>query len=848
MKMHGWFATLTVPFLLAVTLEAQVPDAESGRLELVGGGTSGSAGTPILEGRGAPWIDARFSTAISRARAGAAGVLVVGPLGASVYLPSYDATLYVLPPYLVENFVVDDTGEAGPLTLLDPVPPELSLASYVVQAGVLDPGATGGIAFTAGLRVRFGGRRATALFPSPHYPTGDRPYGSAVADFDADGALDLATINYGSDDLTLRFAAFGPELGATVTMPVGNAPTSLTVADVNVDGRVDLVVGRSETPRLLVLPGLGDGTFGPAITFDTPSTPQEIVILDFDRDGELDAVLTAGGVTVHSGIEDGSSPHPASYPAGGAIEGMAVVDLDGNGALDILAATNADQLAFLRGSRFGTLEMPVVTPVAGGVQDLAVADFDGDGHLDAAVVCRPVQRTRVYMYHGDGRGGFVAGVWFNIAVGLRGRVETGDLNEDGIADLVLADDTGSTVLVAVGYGDGSFADCVPYSVGRNPRSLLLRDLDGDDVLDLLVTEELTDGVTLLHGAGDGTFRQSPVAAASRPMCAVIEDFDRDGMYDLAVGNDTDDTVTLYRGQEDGSLAAGGEWATSCSASRITAADFDGDGHVDFAVVGSSDSMVAVCLGGGDGTFDLSRLSAGTTGTGSLVEFAVADLNGDDVLDVVTTQGGPTDGAASLLGLGDGYFSAPVHFTPGPHPKGVALGDLNGDLLIDAVFATRYAGTVCVQLGLGTGAFAPAVEYPVAPTGLDHVVVDDFDGDGFLDVVAAHSWSGIYLLRGTGSGGLGTPELLLAEQGGPLAVGDLNGDTFLDLAAADRGDGLMWVLPGRGNGTFGEALAFATGDQPEGIAIGDLDRAGFADFALPRLGAGEVRLLLNRLAD
>src|SRR5438128_5303223 len=85
--------------------------------------------------------------------------------------------------------------------------------------------------------------------------------------------------------------------------------------------------------------------------------------------------------------------------------------------------------------------------------------------------------------------------------------------------------------------------------------------------------------------------------------------------------------------------------------------------------------------------------------------AVADLNGDGHLDLVTANTSSGD-VSVLLGNGDGTFQAARNFAAGAGPFGVAVGDFNGDGKLDLAVVNQRSGDVSILLGRGDGTFAP----------------------------------------------------------------------------------------------------------------------------------------------
>src|SRR5262249_230702 len=148
--------------------------------------------------------------------------------------------------------------------------------------------------------------------------------------------------------------------------------------------------------------------------------------------------------------------------------------------------------------------------------------------------------------------------------------------------------------------------------------------------------------------------------------------------------------------------------------------FNGDGKLD-VVLGAA--AVYLLRGNGDGI-----LQTATTITGGTGPVVVGDLNGDGRLDLVTIS--PYSGFVPLnvtLGNGDGTFQASQYFDPADSgPYQVALADVNGDGKLDIVTANYQGGTASVLLGNGVGTFQAARSFATGPTPYA-LAVADFNG-------------------------------------------------------------------------------------------------------------------------
>jgi hypothetical protein len=82
----------------------------------------------------------------------------------------------------------------------------------------------------------------TGFQPAVSYTAGTAPLVIALADFNGDGKLDVASGNWGSYDVTILLGDGAGGLGAPISVPLGARPTTIATGDLNGDGKVDLVV------------------------------------------------------------------------------------------------------------------------------------------------------------------------------------------------------------------------------------------------------------------------------------------------------------------------------------------------------------------------------------------------------------------------------------------------------------------------------------------------------------------------------------------------------------------------------------------------------------------------------
>jgi len=260
---------------------------------------------------------------------------------------------------------------------------------------------------------------------------------------------------------------------------------------------------------------------------------------------------------------------------------------------------------------------------------------------------------------------------------------------------------------------------------------------------------------------------------------------------------------------------------------LATADVNEDGLPD--LVASAGDDLAVLLGGGLGLFEPATLTPLEHPPGAV---ALADVDGDDTIDVVTASADGT--VLILLGDGTGAFALGGAFPTGTSPSDVVVGDLTADGVPDV--ATADGDGLSILVGDGAGGLYAPLHLPVGD-GCRRVVAGDLDLDGALDLAfTRNSWgdySGFGVLLGDGAGGF-SPMVTYTTwlEPGDLALGDLNSDCLPDLVATDHleGDAEVSVFLGDGTGvlTAASRTIFSHDLDASGLAVADLNRDGRDD--------------------
>jgi hypothetical protein len=313
-------------------------------------------------------------------------------------------------------------------------------------------------------------------------------------------------------------------------------------------------------------------------------------------------------------------------------------------------------------------------------------------------------------------------------------VAAGDLDGDGIADIVTANRNSNSVTICMNDGYGSFGSHVDISAGGNPHACVIADFDGDLDMDIAVANRLSSGtVTVLENDGYGGFTVESTYGAgggTTDLCAA--DFNADGWLDIATANADDDNVTILLNDNTGHFTFEDHYPVG-DASSVATADLNIDGKFDLVVSSWADKKVSILLGNGDGTFNDAVDYAVSTETASL---CVGDLNSDLFPDIAATTHYDS-GLTVLFNNGSGVFGSPASYKVGEGPYKVCAADLQGDSLLDLIVASYYSDGLSVLRNLGGGIFDTAVLWPTDTHPIS-VVVADADNDGMVDLVSANN--------------------------------------------------------------------------------------------------------------
>ena len=375
----------------------------------------------------------------------------------------------------------------------------------------------------------------------------------------------------GADDSQLRSAGYAFQFqtatapgaltftqnGPPVSVRTDGNTTRLyggAITDLNNDGWIDFVAINEVSADLRVLLNTADGSghLGPVITPPQPigfeASPS--VVADFNNDGFMDVATgnsSSNTVSIALGSGDGHFLSVQNVDVPARPHGIVALDVDGDGDLDIVVASElGEALTLLKNDGTGVFgdRVDFAHDDADAKYGLGAGDMNGDGIIDLVAGTSSLNRILVYTSNGDGTFTETENI---DGGGYSWKLALGDVNNDGKLDVAQANGGDNNGAILFGNGDGTLQAAQIYNFNGTAVGSSLGDLDGDGDLDWVVSSYSASEWYVMRNDGDGTFtRVSTISAPINASCASLYDFDNNGTLDMALADESADLIVLEK--------------------------------------------------------------------------------------------------------------------------------------------------------------------------------------------------------------------------------------------------------------------------------------------------------------
>lgn len=728
---------------------------------------------------------------------------------------------------------------------------------------------------------------ASSFATSANFSTvGNSPADLALADFDQDGKIDIATTCSNSNAVYVLRNNSTPgtlSFNIAVSFATGISPKELYAVDLDGDGKPDIAVANYSSNTISVLrntsvPGiLAAGSFASGVSFPTGTSPWGITAADIDGDGKPDLAVTnysSSTISVFRNTASSGTFTTASLAAkvdfntGTNPKDIAAGDIDGDGKVDIaavnytsgtfscfrnIAASGSITTASLSKSDFFTNTQP---------SGLAIGDLDGDGKPDVATTSNNTSLVSVFRNNPQPAAPTVTSVSPNIAIpGASVSITGSGFNTTAANNVVYFGATKGTVTSASAT---TLSAAVPAGASASNISVL------NTGLQLVARQPYPFLPTFSNNGAFSFIYFSPKLDYSclSPSGVAMGDLDGDGRADFAASSVSGGYVVVFRNISTAGAASFSTVATPSAGSGspgiVRLADLDNDGKLDIVVINSTGISVIRNASSGIGSFSLAATLNITT-AGAPSDITLADFDGDGKIDAAITIGASNNISVlrNVSSVGNIALVSASVYTTGLGPRGICSGDFDGDGKPDIAVTNSADSSMSVLLNtaspgtINPGSFAAGVTFATgrSPWGITSA---DIDGDGRSDLLVANNGSSTFsVFRNTATSGsissssfAARVDFTTGSAPKDIASGDLNGDGKPDVAitnnaAASFSSFRNTAVAGTINAaSFDAKNDFATSTSPTCIAINDADGDNKPDVIVSNNASNSVSVFRN----
>lgn len=579
---------------------------------------------------------------------------------------------------------------------------------------------------------------------------------SVVADFNKDGSLDIVSVGFWLDSVSIYINEGNLNFSPKVIAKDINQVDLVEVADIDSDNDMDIVIGSDF--RILYNSGSADFDSTKILyttNGDYSSSKRGLTITDLNNDNILD-ILTFSGVG-QGGMYflDGSQNFSSSLldidqiDLGGDI---VVADFDGNGLKDIVRQNIGDHYIILM-YQISNLEFTKDTLELywdnKGPGQMSLGDLDGDGDIDLIIpengnVDGDIswfenidgKLYRHYLYH---------------EIKAVSVIKSDDIDNDNDVDIVvLAGDENSNSAVSeneiVWYENIGNNNFLENRIDDNillPSDLIIADINKNGTKDIIVTAQ-NENKLIWYKKNNVDWDEIDIDInVNKPTGIAVADINSDTNLDIVLCSQGDRTIYSYVNNGLGEFTKHIIDDNILNPEKIIADDFNNDGNVDLALAASdSANSVVFYLNQTNGNFQKTFLSINQFGKC----IAAGDWDNNGETDIVVSfdkgvsLGNELRDIAVFLNDGNASFTASsliVMQNNKERTKTFDLVDIDHDNDLDLLFAHTSKFYLAKQNG--NSELIPE-EFTSMNFDIYDIETTDLNNDGLIDVLVSDQFN------------------------------------------------------------------------------------------------------------
>ncbi len=480
-------------------------------------------------------------------------------------------------------------------------------------------------------------------------------------------------------------------------------------------------------------------------------------------------------------------------------------------------------------------EQIIISNEMGDGKAIHTADINQDGLADVIVG----SQNGIYIHLNEGNGMFAERIKVNSKKTYTDVSVFLAIDFDGDSDIdIIAGENWNGIFFYENYGELTFKPAVKIHF-ESANHMAADDIDGDGKMEIVSSSGRGSYVRITHFEAPDSVRLEWIKAGNHFFSNLI-DMDSDGDKDIAVILEEEQNLVWYENVGDSIRTTYKQMELGTNLREIYVQDFDNDGD---------DDMV---LRGYNGVSFFSHISDSTFQyiKGSSVDYTdvpihLADLDGDGTSNLMYTKDGASYGLLNIVY--GGHF--PLQYTVSSNISDlidITSGDLNNDGLVDVLGITENYGLAFWHQNLGNNSFSDKKFISRDLYNQNNLKVIDLNNDGTEEVVVL---SGLqarisYFNYREGNGWVQNDIDTKAENSNAMIIDDYNNDGLVDLIYPSYLANSIYKRNNLGNMEFSDPELIIEMSSPYKIFSKDFNNDGQLDILTGYRFSTDVSYRLN----